>query len=335
MYAQEYEIYVSSRGTNSVKYYDQQGNYLGDFVSPSSGGLTSPQDMIFMDDNTLIVSGIQNTSIKEYSASNGDYLGDFTSNYSLSQPTRMKIGPDGLIYILQWSNVNNKVVRFDQDGDFVDEFTSVGIPQSIGLDWDNDGNLYVSTYGQGTNGYVQKFDTLGNDLGIFIDSVILQGPTNIVRRFDSDGNYINDFITGMVNPEGIAFLPNGDMLLGDWGTDTVEAFDENGNSLGTFASGNSLSDPNAVILRDITLSIPDHKKDVVFVTPSIGDSFNINTTISSEFEQLSVYNSLGILVDVIDPDRSTWNASSYAEGMYFIVAIQNGIKVSQRIIIKK
>ena len=247
----------------------------------------------------------------------------------------MKIGPDGLIYILQWSNVNNKVVRFDQDGDFVDEFTSVGIPQSIGLDWDNDGNLYVSTYGQGTNGYVQKFDTLGNDLGIFIDSVILQGPTNIVRRFDSDGNYINDFITGMVNPEGIAFLPNGDMLLGDWGTDTVEAFDENGNSLGTFASGNSLSDPNAVILRDITLSIPDHKKDVVFVTPSIGDSFNINTTISSEFEQLSVYNSLGILVDVIDPDRSTWNASSYAEGMYFIVAIQNGIKVSQRIIIKK
>ena len=352
VYAQDYEIFVSSRGTNSVKQYDAQGNYLGDFVPPGSGGLTSPQDMIFLDENTLIVSGLQNSSIKEYNATNGDYLGNFSSNYSLSQPTRMTIGPDDLIYVLQWSNVNNKVVRFDQDGNFVDEFTSVGIPQSIGLDWDDNGNLYVSSYGQGTNGFVRKFDTLGNDLGIFIDSVILQGPTNIwfddngdllvmdwslgiVRRFDSNGNYIDDFITGMVNPEGIAFISNGDMLLGDWGTDTVEAFDENGKYLGTFTSGNNLSDPNAVILRDITLSVPDHKKDVVFVTPSIGVRFNINIAVSSEFDQLSVYNSQGQRVDVIEPNTTIWYASSYAEGVYFIIAEDQGKKSSQRIIVKK
>ncbi len=70
----------------------------------------------------------------------------------------MKIGADSLLYVLQWSG-NGKVRRYELDGTFVDDFTSVGVTQSIGIDWDNDGNLYVSSYG-GDN--VRKFDTNGN-----------------------------------------------------------------------------------------------------------------------------------------------------------------------------
>jgi len=349
--AQDLEIYVSSRFENAIKQYDQDGNYIRDLVSANSGGLSRPQDIIFLEDNTVIVSGIQNTAIKQYDAGNGDFIGNFTSGFSLNQPTRMVI-KDDLLYVTQWANTNNKVIRFDLNGNFVDEFTSIGIPQSIGIDWDTAGNLYISTFGQGTNGFVQKFDTSGNDMGVFIDSSILQGPTNIwfdenqnllvedwslgiVRRFSSTGQYIDDFITGMTNPEGISFLPNGDVLICDWGTDTVERFDSDGNSLGTFISGNNLADPNAVVLRETILSVSDHLKSEVFVVPTVGNRFSFSSTIISNFESLQLYDVYGRLVQILDPnENSVWDASNLSEGVYFISAFNTRIKATQKIIIE-
>ena len=143
----------------------------------------------------------------------------------------MKIGPDGLLYILQWGNTDNEVLRFELDGTFVDEFTEIGVVQSIGIDWDSNGDLYISSYGGST---VRKFDgNNGDDLGLFIDSG-LQGPTNIffegngnlivfnwgsgiIKRFDSGGNFVEDVVTGVGACEGFDFFPNGDILFkGSW-----------------------------------------------------------------------------------------------------------------------
>lgn len=99
-------------------------------------------------------------SITKYNSTTGDYIENFATG--IAGPTRMKIGTDSLLYVLQWSG-NGKVKRYQLDGTFVDEFTSVGVPQSIGIDWDNNGNLYVSSY-SGDN--VRKFDANGNDLGL-------------------------------------------------------------------------------------------------------------------------------------------------------------------------
>jgi hypothetical protein len=114
------------------------------------------------------------------------------------------------------------VLRYQLDGTFVDEFTSVGVSQSIGLDWDSQGNLYVSSFDERR---VRKFDSDGNDLGIFVDTNLL-GPTNVqfenngdllvldwsssgVRRYDSDGSFISNFIGGLSQAEGIENLENG------------------------------------------------------------------------------------------------------------------------------
>ena len=43
--------------------------------------------------------------------------------------------------------------------------------------------------------------------------------------------YIGDFITGLSNPEGVEFLPNGNLLIGDGGTGSVKMFDADGNSI--------------------------------------------------------------------------------------------------------
>src|SRR5690606_28052856 len=109
---------------------------------------------------------------------------------------------------------------------------------SIGIDWDDDGNLYVSSfYGK----LVHKFDTAGADSGVFI-STNLVGPTNIwfdsngdllvsdyssnaVKRFDSAGNYLSNFLSGLSKSEGYAYLPNGNVLIGNGGDSSVKMYD--------------------------------------------------------------------------------------------------------------
>jgi WD40 repeat protein len=260
------EVFVNSRGTNAIKKYDENGNYQGNFIAPNAGGLIAPEDIVFHPDGSMLVTGAGNTTIKRYNGQTGQYLGNFSSGYALETPSKMSIGWDSLIYVTQWGTIQNKVVRFDLNGNFVDEFTQTPTPNGLGHLWDADKNFYISIYGNGANGTVQKFDSLGNSLGTFINSNILQGPTNIwfddngdmlvedwsvgkVLRYNSTGQYQGVFIDGLSNPEGIAFLPNGNLLIGDWGQDAVHLIDSTGTVLGYFTSGFGLADPNAVKVR--------------------------------------------------------------------------------------
>ncbi|MBK8498257.1 MAG: hypothetical protein IPL52_05450 [Flavobacteriales bacterium] len=109
---------------------------------------------------------------------------------------------------------------------------ALGTPNGLGHFWDELGRFYISVYGNGGNGYVRRFDADGNDLGVFIDSSILQGPTDLLRlanndvlvqdwttglvqRFDASGQYLGVFASGLTNPEGHAFPPDGTLLMGD------------------------------------------------------------------------------------------------------------------------
>lgn len=276
--AQEmYTVFVSSRGNNSVKTYDLEGKYLGNFVAPGYGGLSGTEDILFHPDGRILVSGFQNTAIKSYDGESGVYLGDFSSGYSLATPSKMSIGPDSLIYVTQWGATQNKVVRFDLDGNFVDEFTAVGVPNGLGHIWDANGDFYIAQYGNGGNGIIHRFGPDGQDKGTFINSAIIQGPTNIwwgpagdmyitdwtvgnVLRYSSSGSYKGVWATGMVNPEGVATLPNGDVLIGDWGVDAVHRFDSLGTSLGNFNTAGGLQDPNSVRLQTTTIS---HSDDLI------------------------------------------------------------------------
>lgn len=72
-----------------------------------------------------------------------------------------------------------------------------------------------------------------------------------VKRFDTDGNYLEDFILGVLMPEGVDFYPNGDILLGDGGTNSVRRYDTNGQLVETVVESGShgLLKPNAVVIR--------------------------------------------------------------------------------------
>jgi hypothetical protein len=257
---------------------------------------------------------------------------------------------------LQWSG-NGKVRRYQLDGTFVDEFTSVGVAQSIGIDWDRDGNLYVSSYG---GDLVRKFDTTGNNLGTFVNTN-LAGPTNIwfdghgnllvtdydgtaVKRFNSSGTFINNFITGLSQAEGVDIFPNGNIIIGNGATHSVKMYDSNGVYIEDFISNGSggLITPNAIVIRELnpsSVSGDENSSNLnTFIleqnypnpfNPSTKIKFTISSVIASVAKQsqlvtLKVFNVLGnevaTLVDEYKPAGTyeiKFDASGLPSGIYF------------------
>lgn len=261
------EIYVSDVGTNRngphrIWRYDENGEFPEVYIS---SGLSRPQDIIFLEDQgVVLVSNLGGNNINKYDIESGGFIGAFASN--LAGPTRIDIGPDRLIYAIQWNG--GPVKRYEQDGTFVDDFTSISINEAIGMAWDNQRNLYVSSFNNGTNGFVLQFDQEGNRLGNFINSD-LSGPTDIwfdgsgnllvndwaansVKRFNSEGVFMGVFISGVAQPEGVAVL-GGNILLGASGNSSVPMYTSNGSfveELITPGKG-GLTTPNAVIVRRV------------------------------------------------------------------------------------
>jgi hypothetical protein len=173
----------------------------------------------------------------------------------------------------------------------VDEFTSVGVTNSIGMDWDSQGNLYVASFDARR---VRRFDSNGNDMGLFV-TTNLQGPTNIwfdangnllvmdwsgraIRRYNSNGVFQSNFVLGLSEPEGIEFLSNGDFLVGNGGTSSVKQYDANGIFVKDFVPRGlgGLAKPNAVRIRQVsTFQINAGLNDAWFNPATDGQGFFI------------------------------------------------------------
>ena len=346
---QDIEIYVSDAGNFSnppwkILKFDENGENPEIFIDTV---LAWPQDIVFLEDQQVVlISNLNSGRITKYNSSTGEYIGNFATG--IAGPTRMKIGADSLLYVLQWSG-NGKVRRYQLDGTFVDEFTSLGVAQSIGIDWDSDGNLYVSSY-SGDN--VRKFDTNGNDLGLFVTSN-LSGPTNIwfdangdllvsdydgtaVKRFDSTGTFVSNFITGLGQAEGVDFFPNGNILIGNGTTHSVKMFDSNGVYIEDFIPNGSggLMTPNAIVIREYNpVSVDDESSINNFefnLNQNYPNPFNPSTKISwqspvSGWQTLKIFDVLGREVETLaDEYRDAgvnsilYNVnSSLPSGVYF------------------
>ncbi|MCB0521220.1 MAG: T9SS type A sorting domain-containing protein [Lewinellaceae bacterium] len=352
--AQNFDVYISDAGGFTqepwqILKFDQNGGNGEVFISDH---LSWPQDIFFIEsDNTVLVSNLNTNVISKFNATTGDFIGEFATG--IGGPTRMELGPDSLLYVLQWTG-NGKVKRYKLDGTFVDDFTTAVVDNSIGLAWDTVGNLYVSSY----NGrYVKKFSPAGADLGKFI-STNLAGPTNIwfgengdlfvsdwnagsVKRFDSQGNYIGVFISGVPQVEGVDFFPNGDIAIGVGGASTVKVYSPEGNFIKNLipAGALNLQVPNAVVFRPVApTSALEVFKDAVFVTPSVGNLFQVSNPDALQPKQFfEVYNATGMLVMKFNfSDSTTWDASNLANGIYHLTAkLPDGTVGRQKVVVQR
>jgi hypothetical protein len=366
-FSQDLEFYICDAGNFSsipgqILKFDENGENPEVFIDSN---LAWPQDILFLEDqNVVLISNFNTGRITKYNSGTGTYIDNFATG--LSAPTRMKIGADSLLYVLQWSG-NGKVRRYELDGTFVDEFTSVGVIQSIGIDWDNAGNLYVSSYG---GGLVRKFDQNGNDLGIFVNSN-LAGPTNIwfdnngdllvidyngtaVKRFDSSGVFISNFLTGLSQAEGVAFLLSGNILIGNGATHSVKMFDSGGNYIEDFIPNGSggLITPNAVVIREVNPSSVSGEEgssnlDNFLLEQNYPNPFNPSTVISYRLPvtsevTLKVYNVLGKeITTLVNEELSVgahkveFNANGLPSGIYFYQLKTNNLIETKKMTILK
>ncbi len=345
-------FYIANRDGNNILRYTMNGQFVEEFVSAGLGGLSWPQEVLFHpEDGTMLVTGFNNTKIKQYDGSTGDFLGDFSKNYNLSNPTKIILGADDLIYVTQWGATQNKVVRFDLDGNFVDEWSSVGVPEGCGMAWDSAGNLYVTTWsnglGTGTDGFVRKFDENGTDMGIVVNSSILQGPVGIwidenddlfvidwtqgaVLKFNSSGVFQQTFISGMSRTEGNDMGPDGKYYLCDWQQNRVNRY----NADGTFDMmlvNQGLNIPNSLAFGpDGIVGTKDHAEEIAkieaFPNPA-DEEINLNfPSQSSKPIQVQVYDVLGKIVLFSELENSSntisLNISSLEKGLYQVSLFQ-------------
>ena len=319
-FCQPYEVYVSDAPNFGqppwqILKYDENGRNPVVFITEN---LSWPHDLVFLEESTtVLVSNDNSGPIDRYNATTGQYLGVLTD--FVIGPTRMALGPDGLLYVAQ-DGGNNRVRRFQLDGTFVDDFTNVGVTRPLGMAWDRFGNLFLSSYdGQ----LVRIFGPDGLDRGNFVNTN-LTGPTNIwfrangellvadydggaVRRFDTQGVYQGDFIQGLSQTEGADLLPDGDILLGNGGTDSVKRFSSLGLAKGDFIPSQSggLTQPNAVVVRtfESDFLINPGINDAWYNPETDGQGFFI--TVFPDLERVSV--AWFTYDTVLPPDDATAN----------------------------
>ncbi|MDC8003227.1 T9SS type A sorting domain-containing protein [Aureisphaera galaxeae] len=358
-FAQQDFIYVSDAGGFSIPpwqilRYDIDGSNPVTLVDNDffvSNGIGWPQDIVFLEsENAMLISSLVGGKITKHNASTGAFIEDFAT--VAGGPTRMKIGDDGYLYVVQWSNTDNKVLRFELDGTPMGEYTDVGIAQSIGIDWDSAGNLYVSSF-VGDN--VHQFNPSGNYVGEYVNTELV-GPTNIffddndhlfvldwngsnIEEFDANPTYVGTFAAGLPQVEGVDFLPNGNILVGNGGNASIDQFEPDGTSLGSLVPSGSggLLQPNAVIVREnVVASVEDVELNKVKVAPTMGNEFQIRTD-AAPVKQIEVIGMDGKkIADLPISETIVWNASSHAEGIYFLViTLDNDKKGTRKIVVKR
>ncbi|MBC7884348.1 MAG: hypothetical protein H7X99_02665 [Saprospiraceae bacterium] len=354
MQAQNVSYYISDAGNFNqppwqILKFDEQGQNGQVFISQH---LDWPQDILFFEEsNTVLVSNLNSGKISRFNATTGAYIDEFATG--IQGPTRMKIGKDSLLYVLQWSGTG-KVLRFALDGTAMGPFTATGVGTSIGIDWDSAGNLYVSSY----NGkIVRKYDSTGSDKGNFISG--LAGPTNIwfdaggdlfvndynagiVKQYANDGSFKANLITNVAQCEGVQVLPDGKIVLGVGATSSVRIYNANGSFSGDLVAPGTLNllTPNAVVRREPSVSTgtePIRYQERQLVTPSIGTIFFL-----SESERLmhngfaDIMNSTGAVTGKINLAESyTWDATSFPDGIYFLTySIGDNTLARQKIMVQ-
>jgi hypothetical protein len=148
----------------------------------------------------LLVSGYFST-VHVYDACTGGYLQDLDSGSRLAGAQAIRLGPDGLIYVV--SELTSSIHRYRADTlAYVDRFALTPPMAPLGLAFGSDDIVYVAGYDSND---VKKFDRNGNLLGAAFPARAsgIAGP-EIGTTFGPDGNL---YVPGYNSNSVIRFDP--------------------------------------------------------------------------------------------------------------------------------
>jgi DNA-binding beta-propeller fold protein YncE len=219
-YGPDGDLYVASEGNDSIlRYRGSDLSYVGQFVTPGSGGLDSPTGVAWGPDGNMYVSSFSASSVLKYNGRTGAFLGTFVTSGlgGLSGADNgMTFGPDGNLYVPSYNN--SRVMRYNGvTGANMGPFIPAIVRPRV-LEFRGD-SLFITT-----------------EAG------------NTVHRFDAaTGGFLGNFITpglgGLFRPVGMAFA-DGLLYVGSTGNNQILKYDaQTGAFVGVFASGPAISGP--------------------------------------------------------------------------------------------
>jgi DNA-binding beta-propeller fold protein YncE len=268
---------IGGSRTDSVLHFSDSGTFLGDYITPGSGGLSRPGGVAFGPDGNLYASSNATDQILRYDGATGAFLGAFASGGGLTKPSHLLFGPDGNLFVN--SQGTNSVLRYDgSTGAFLGAFASGGglNQDSVGLAFGPDGNLYVNShltnqilrYNGTTGAFLDAFVPAGSG-GLAQPSGLVFGPDGnlyvaahtataghgMVFRYDgTTGAFLNVFVPldsgGLGNPTDLAFGPDGNLYVDSRRNSRILRYDgTTGAFLDTFIpqGAGGLNAPNSLL----------------------------------------------------------------------------------------
>lgn len=247
----------NTRGNNVVLFDEQNGKFLGNFITSGSGGLIAPDDLNFGPDGNLYVSSgdtPETSAILRYDGKTGKFIDVFAAGDGLFRPYGTAFGPDGNLYVSSF--LTDQILRYNgTTGAFIDIFAS-GNGQAGGLNGPDDllfgadGSLYVTTQGSiavngqptfpGLPSQVLRFDLATKTSTVFIDQ-----PTPSPDSF------------GFVSFLGLASGPNGDLFVSDFANDIRRYDVETGALVDVLSTNYTGTVPSNNFMGNLTFGLND------------------------------------------------------------------------------
>ncbi|MEK4229209.1 hypothetical protein [Solibacillus sp. FSL H8-0538] len=208
-------LYIGDTSDDTVKRFDAvNGNFLGTFVTSSSGSLHGPRGLIFNHVDNLLVSNQnveqpQNGNVLQYNGETGAFLGELVTSIQEGAsfaPRGIVLSNSNVLYVADIESVSSNEepqpgelrAYSGTNGAFLGIFNHSGFngpffPRSVVIG--TDGLLYVSVFNpfDPLNGWVLRFNPHTLE---FVDVFIESNSVNNLHR-----------------PEGLVFGPDGNLYI--------------------------------------------------------------------------------------------------------------------------
>lgn len=290
-------LLVSSSGDNAIKQYDDvTGEYIRDFVTPGSGGLSSPQGLSLGSNGNLFVSSRSTNSIKEYSGTTGEYIGDFvSSDDGLRSPIGLTFAEDGSLFVVSslvpGANIGDVersgILQYDgTTGELLNGIPTGALgpsPIDIAVSGSNN-NIFFSQSRRGFNpGLIREYDpTINNFTALEVvpaplstlpfepqglaleDNNLFFTNSREVGLIDLTTNTLDYFFVdqgsgGLNSAIGLTIGEDGNLYVSNSLTNSIKKYDGNtGDFLGDFVSLSSggLSSPTYITSANVPVPEP-------------------------------------------------------------------------------